>query len=68
MFRKFLRKKFRKNQKTSEVHKGEVKPTPEVHKKENAKLPNTGITQTETTILGMLMLLLASFVARTCKK
>ena len=50
--------------KTPEVHKGEVKPTPAVHKKENAKLPNTGITQTETTILGMLMLLLASFVAR----
>ena len=50
--------------KTPEVHKGEVKPTPEVHKKENAKLPNTGIMQTETTILGMLMLLLASFIAR----
>ena len=50
--------------KTPEIYKVEVKPTPEVHKKENAKLPNTGITQTETTILGMLMLLLASFVAR----
>ena len=50
--------------KVPEVHKGEIKPTPEVHKKENSKLPNTGITQTETTILGMLMLLLTGFVAR----
>ena len=46
------------------MHKGEIKPTPEVHKKENSKLPNTGMEQTETTVLGMLMLLLTGFVAR----
>ena len=50
--------------KVPEVHKGEIKPTPEVHKKENSKLPNTGMEQLETTILGMLMLLLTGFVAR----
>ena len=50
--------------KVPEVHKGEIKPTPEVHKKENSKLPNTGMEQPETTILGMLMLLLTGFVAR----
>ena len=41
-----------------------VKPTPKAPKKDSAKLPNTGIMQTETTILGMLMLLLTGFVAR----
>ena len=50
--------------KVPEVHKGEIKPTPEVHKKENSKLPNTGTEQTETIVLGMLMLLLTGFVAR----
>ena len=50
--------------KVPEVHKGEIKPTPEVHKKENSKLPNTGMEQTETIVLGMLMLLLTGFVAR----
>ena len=50
--------------KTPEIYKVEVKPTPEVRKRDSAKLPNTGITQTETTILGMLMLLLTGFVAR----
>ena len=50
--------------KVPEVHKGEIKPTPEVHKKENSKLPNTGMEQPETTILGMLMLLLVGVVAR----
>ena len=49
--------------KTPEVHKGEVKQTPEVHKKENSKLPNTGVAQTSTIILGMLMLLLAGVIA-----
>ena len=50
--------------KVPEVYKGEIKPTPEVHKKENSKLPNTGMEQPKTTILGMLMLLLTGFVAR----
>ena len=50
--------------KVPEVHKGEIKPTPEVHKKENSKLPNTGMEQPKTTILGMLMLLLVGVVAR----
>jgi len=50
--------------KISESHKVEVKPTPKAPKKDSAKLPNTGIMQTETTILGMLMLLLTGFVAR----
>ena len=50
--------------KIPEIHKVEVKPIPEVQKRDSAKLPNTGITQTETTILGMLMLLLTGFVAR----
>ena len=50
--------------KVPDVHKGEIKPTPEVHKKENSKLPNTGMEQPKTTILGMLMLLLTGFVAR----
>ena len=50
--------------KIPEVHKGEIKPTPEVHKKENSRLPNTGMEQTETIVLGMLMLLLTGFVAR----
>ena len=50
--------------KVPEAHKGEIKPTPEVHKKENSKLANTGMEQTETTVLGMLMLLLTGFVAR----
>ena len=49
--------------KVPEVHKGEIKPTPEVHKKENSKLPNTGMEQPKTTILGMLMLLLVGVVA-----
>ena len=48
--------------KVPEVNKGEIKPTPEVHKKENSKLPNTGMEQLETTILGMLMLLLVGVV------
>ena len=50
--------------KVPDVHKGEIKPTPEVHKKENSKLPNTGMEQPKTTILGMLMLLLVGVVAR----
>ena len=50
--------------KVPDVHKGEIKPTPEVHKKENSKLPNTGMEKLETTILGMLMLLLVGVVAR----
>ena len=50
--------------KTPEIHEVEVKPTPEVQKRDSAKLPNTGITQIETTILGMLMLLLTGFVSR----
>ena len=45
---------------TPEVPKLEEKPTPEVHKKENVKLPNTGEKETETAVLGMLVLLLAS--------
>ena len=45
---------------TPEVPKLEEKPTPEIHKKENAKLPNTGEKETETAALGMLMLILAS--------
>ena len=44
---------------TPEVPKLEGKPTPEVHKKENVKLPNTGEKEAETAALGMLMLLLA---------
>ena len=44
---------------TPEVPKLEEKPTPEVHKKENVKLPNTGEKEAETAALGMLMLLLA---------
>lgn len=44
---------------TPEVPKLEEKPTPEIHKKENVKLPNTGEKETETTALGMLVLLLA---------
>ena len=43
---------------TPEVPKLEEK-TPEVHKKENVKLPNTGEKEAETAALGMLMLLLA---------
>ena len=39
--------------KIPEIHKVEVKPTPEVQKRDSAKLPNTGITQIETTILGL---------------
>ena len=46
------------------VPKIEQPSVPEVHKKENSKLPNTGMEQPETTILGMLMLLLTGFVAR----
>ena len=34
------------------------KPTLEVHKKENIKLPNTGEKEAETAALGMLVLLL----------
>ena len=45
---------------TPEVPKLEEKPTPEIHKKENVKLPNTGEKETETAALGMLMLILAS--------
>ena len=44
------------------VPKIEQPSVPEVHKKENSKLPNTGMEQTETTILGMLMLLLVGVV------
>ena len=44
---------------TPGVPKLEEKPTPEIHKKENVKLPNTGEKETETTALGMLVLLLA---------
>ncbi|WP_448905024.1 mucin-binding protein [Gemella sp.] len=44
---------------TPEVPKLEEKPTHEVHKKENVKLPNTGEKEAETAALGMLMLLLA---------
>ena len=46
------------------VPKIEQPSVPEVHKKENSKLPNTGMEQPETTILGMLMLLLVGVVAR----
>ena len=35
------------------------KPTPEIHKKENVKLPNTGEKETETAALGIFVLLLA---------
>ena len=42
-----------------EIKKLEEKPTPEVHKKENVKLPNTGEKEAETVALGMLVLLLA---------
>ena len=45
---------------TPEVPKLEEKPTPEIHKKENVKLPNTGEKETETAVLGMFVLLLAS--------
>ena len=45
------------------VPKIEQPSVPEVHKKENSKLPNTGMEQPETTILGMLMLLLVGVVA-----
>ena len=45
---------------TPEVPKLEEKPIPEVHKKENVKLPNTGEKETETAVLGMFVLLLAS--------
>ena len=45
---------------TPEVPKLEEKPTPEIHKKENVKLPNTGEKETETAALGMFVLLLAS--------
>ena len=44
---------------TSDTPKLEEKPTPEVHKKENVKLPNTGEKEAETAALGILMLLLA---------
>ena len=44
------------------VPKIEQPSVPEVHKKENSKLPNTGMEQPETTILGMLMLLLVGVV------
>ena len=44
---------------TPEVPKLEEKPTSEVHKKENVKLPNTGEKEAETAALGMLVLLLA---------
>ena len=43
----------------SDTLKLEEKPTPEVHKKENVKLPNTGEKDAETAALGMLVLLLA---------
>ena len=45
------------------VPKIEQPSVPEVHKKENSKLPNTGMEQPKTTILGMLMLLLVGVVA-----
>ena len=45
---------------TPGVPKLEEKPTPEIHKKENVKLPNTGEKETETAVLGMFVLLLAS--------
>lgn len=51
---------------TSDTSKLEEKPTPEVHKKENVKLPNTGEKEAETAALGMLVLLLAG-VLRTKK-
>ena len=57
------KKEVSEKSKVPEVHKGEIKPTPEVHKKENSKLPNTGMEQPKTTILGMLMLLLVGVVA-----
>ena len=43
----------------SDTPKLEEKSTPEVHKKENVKLPNTGEKEAETAALGMLVLLLA---------
>ncbi len=64
---KVPKKEVSEKPKTPEVHKGEVKPTPEVHKKENSKLPNTGVTQIRTIILGMLMLLLAGVIAGISK-
>ena len=45
---------------TPKVPKLEEKPTLEIHKKENVKLPNTGEKETETAVLGMFVLLLAS--------
>ena len=45
---------------TPKVPKLEEKPTLEIHKKENVKLPNTGEKETETAALGMFVLLLAS--------
>ena len=44
---------------TPGVPKLEEKPTPEIHKKENVKLPNTGEKETETAALGIFVLLLA---------
>ena len=44
---------------TPKVPKLEEKPTLEIHKKENVKLPNTGEKETETAAFGMFMLLLA---------
>ena len=44
---------------TPKVPKLEEKPTLEIHKKENVKLPNTGEKETETAALGMFVLLLA---------
>ena len=44
---------------TPGVPKLEEKPTLEIHKKENVKLPNTGEKETETAALGMFVLLLA---------
>ena len=64
---KVPKKEVSEKPKVPEVHKGEIKPTPEVHKKENSKLPNTGVAQTSTIILGMLMLLLAGVIAGITK-
>ena len=44
---------------TPKVPKLEEKPTLEIHKKENVKLPNTGEKETEIAALGMFVLLLA---------
>ena len=44
---------------TPKVPKLEEKPTLEIHKKENVKLPNTGEKETETAALGLFVLLLA---------